>query len=47
MGVEQVNTLQIHFPDPETPLKEQAETFDSLHKAGKFKNVLYIPEQTT
>lgn len=40
MGVEQVNTLHIHFPDMATPLKEQAETFDCLHKAGKFKNVL-------
>lgn len=39
MGIEQVNTLHIHFPDLVTPLKEQAETFDSLHKAGKFKNV--------
>lgn len=37
MGVEQVNTLHLHFPDLETPLKEQAETFDSLYKAGKFK----------
>lgn len=45
MGVEQINTLHIHFPDLETPLKEQAETFDSLHRAGKFKNVLHIPER--
>lgn len=46
MGVEQVNTLHIHFPDMATPLKEQAETFDSLHKAGKFKNVLPPHGQT-
>ncbi|KAA8642736.1 uncharacterized protein ATNIH1004_009488 [Aspergillus tanneri] len=39
MGVEQVNTLHIHWPDPETPLKDQAETLDSLHKTGKFKNL--------
>ncbi|KAI9927519.1 hypothetical protein MW887_003137 [Aspergillus wentii] len=39
MGVEQVNTLHIHFPDMATPLNEQAETFDSLYKAGKFKNL--------
>ena len=46
MGVEQVNTLHIHFPDLETPLKEQAETFDCLHKAGKFKNVLSTNDAT-
>ena len=46
MGVEQVNTLHIHFPDMATPLKEQAETFDSLHKAGKFNNVLLSHERT-
>lgn len=41
MGVDQVNTLHIHFPDLATPLKEQAETFNDLHKAGKFKNVKF------
>ena len=43
MGVDQVNTLHIHFPDLATPLKEQAETFNDLHKAGKFKNVRPAP----
>ena len=46
MGVEQVNTLYIHFPDMATPLKEQAATFDHLYKAGKFKNVLPSYKQT-
>lgn len=46
MGVEQVNTLHIHFPDMATPFKEQAETFDNLHKAGKFKNVLLSHKRT-
>lgn len=46
MGVEQVNTLHVHFPDMATPLEEQAETFDSLHRAGKFKNVLLPHERS-
>ena len=48
MGIKQVNTLYIHFPDLKTPLKEQAETLDSLRKAGKFKYVRtsgYITKQ--
>ncbi|KAH8430918.1 uncharacterized protein LDX57_008582 [Aspergillus melleus] len=37
IGIDQVNTLYIHYPDLSTPLEEQARTINDLYAAGKFK----------
>ncbi|TVY48028.1 Oxidoreductase [Lachnellula occidentalis] len=39
LGVDQVDVLYIHRPDPTTPLKVQAAAFDELFKEGKIKRL--------
>jgi len=39
IGVEKVNTLHIHRPDPQTPLEEQAKAFNTVFKEGKFQTL--------
>ncbi|TGO58416.1 hypothetical protein BCON_0055g00170 [Botryotinia convoluta] len=39
LGVDQIDILYCHQPDPTTPLKEQAEALDNHFKKGSFKRV--------
>ncbi|TGO75368.1 hypothetical protein BELL_0217g00040 [Botrytis elliptica] len=39
LGVDQVDILYCHQPDPATPLKEQAEALDNHFKKGSFKRL--------
>jgi len=39
LGVDKVNVIYCHRPDPVTPIEETAKTFDELHKQGKFFKV--------
>ena len=39
LGVEKVNVLYAHTPDPETPIEESAKAFDKHFRAGHFKQV--------
>lgn len=39
LGVNQVDVLYIHRPDPRTPLKDQAAALDNEYKNGKFKRL--------
>lgn len=34
LGVERIDVHQIHWPDPETPIRETAETMRALHEEG-------------
>lgn len=43
LGVESVNILFAHFPDPDTPVEESARAFDGHYRAGLFKEVHPIP----
>jgi aflatoxin B1 aldehyde reductase len=39
LGVEKVNTLYVHFPDPVTPVEESARALDKHFRAGRFEKV--------
>ncbi|TGO24352.1 hypothetical protein BPAE_0105g00190 [Botrytis paeoniae] len=43
LGVDQVDILYFHQPDPTTPLKEQTEALNNHFKKGSFKSELLIP----
>lgn len=48
LGVDQVDILYIHGPDPALQPADYAHTFDDLHKAGKFRRFgisNYTPDQ--
>lgn len=42
----QVNTLYLHRYDPETPLEDQAATFNEQYKKGMFKQVSHESTHT-
>lgn len=46
LGVERVNVLYAHFPDPDTRVEESARAFDKHFRAGRFKEVCSIPSST-
>lgn len=37
IGISKVNTLYLHFPDPETPLEEVCRGMNEIHKKGLFE----------
>jgi aflatoxin B1 aldehyde reductase len=39
LGVEKINILYAHTPDPTTPAEESARAFDKHFRAGRFKEV--------
>lgn len=39
MGVESLDILYLHFPDPSTPFEESLEACNELYKAGKIKEL--------
>jgi aflatoxin B1 aldehyde reductase len=41
LGVNHVNILYAHFPDPNTLVEESARAFDKHYRAGRFKEVCF------
>ncbi len=39
LGLDCVDTLYLHFPDPATPVESVLEACDALHREGKFKEL--------
>nr|MBQ6241100.1 aldo/keto reductase [Lachnospiraceae bacterium] len=39
LGIEQADTLYLHFPDPATPVESVLEACGELHAAGKFREL--------